>query len=91
MLQQPVYTQDTTCEPLVSFIIPDYNVSADNLRECLDSIFSLSLSDKDREVIIVDDGSDESPINDIAKYIDKIVYIRQRNQGAAAARNTVST
>ncbi len=88
MLQQPVYTQDTTCEPLVSFIIPDYNVSADNLRECLDSIFSLSLSDKDREVIIVDDGSDESPINDIAKYIDKIVYIRQRNQGAAAARNT---
>ena len=87
MQKRPVYTQDSSGAPLVSFIIPDYNVSPGTLRECLDSIFALCLSDKEREVILIDDGSDVSPLNDLAEYQDKIIYIRQRNQGAAAARN----
>lgn len=45
-------------QPLVSFIIPVYNIEADMLRECLESITALSLSRQDREIILVDDGSD---------------------------------
>lgn len=88
MHNRPIYTQDSSSEPLISFIIPYYNVPVAMLLECLDSIFALSLSDAEREVILVDDGSDISPINDITKYLDKIIYIRQRNQGPSTARNT---
>lgn len=87
MPTKPTYQQDSSTNPLISFIIADYNVPVEMLRECLDSIFALSLSDKEREVILVDDGSSTSPINDILNYLDKIVYIRQRNQGVSVARN----
>lgn len=56
--------------------------------ECLDSIFALSLSDSEREVILVDDGSEVSPIDQILNYIDKIIYLRQPNMGVSVARNT---
>ena len=87
MQKESVYSKNTTAGPLVSFIIPDYNVSSGILTECLDSIMSLSLSDKEREIILIDDGSAISPLESIAEYQDKIIYVRQRNQGAAAARN----
>ena len=37
-------------QPLVSFIIPAFNVDADMLRECLESIMALSLSREEREI-----------------------------------------
>ena len=88
MQTAPTYRQSGGDEPLISFIIADYNVPAELLRECLDSIFALSLSDGERGVIVVDDGSTESPLGDITNYLDKITYVRQRNQGLSAARNT---
>lgn len=87
MLSKTSYTQDSTRRPLISFIITDYNVPEGMLEECLDSIFRLTLSDREREVILVDDGSAQSPVNDIRKYLDKILYIRQANQGVSVARN----
>ena len=72
---------------LISFIIPVYNVPADMLRACIDSIRELSLRQFEREIIVVDDGSDESPLAVLSTLTDDIVYIRQKNQGVAVARN----
>jgi glycosyltransferase involved in cell wall biosynthesis len=75
-------------EPLISFILTYYDLPVKMLCECIDSILALSLRNFEREIIIVDDGSGKSPINDLMKYEDHIIYIRQKNQGLSAARNT---
>lgn len=74
-------------QPLISFVIPVYNIPAPMLHKCISSIFELS-SDIDKEVIIVDDGSD-CPIEAVLQtpHKDSIVCLRQPNKGAAAARN----
>lgn len=74
--------------PIISFIITDYNIPVGMLLECVDSIIKLSLKPSEREIIIVDDGSDVSPINDLLKYGDGIIYIRENNSGVSTARNT---
>lgn len=74
-------------EPLVSFILTYYNEPVQMLCKCIDSIRALSLRPAEREIIIVDDGSGVSPMNDLMKYADDIIYIRQRNGGLSAARN----
>ena len=74
-------------KPLVSFIITYYNEPIDMLRECIESILSLSLSASEREVILIDDGSDICPINDLVDIRDSIVYVRKKNEGLSIARN----
>ena len=74
-------------QPLVTFIVTAYNLPIEQLRQCLDSIRALSLNAAEREIILVDDGSDEPPISALADYQDDILYIRQRNAGLSAARN----
>ncbi len=73
--------------PLVSFIITAYNLPASMLRECVGSIVALSLGRGEREIIVVDDGSDAFAIADLADFADDIVYLRQTNQGLSCARN----
>lgn len=75
-------------KPLVSFIITYYNLPVQMLFECIDSILALSLTVGEREIIVVDDGSEASPINGLMQYGDNITYIRQSNQGVSVARNT---
>lgn len=74
--------------PLVSFIIAYYALPVKLLRECLDSILTLPLSAAERQIIIVDDGSDESPVASLDSYADDILYLRQPHQGLSVARNT---
>ena len=73
-------------KPLVSFIITTYNLPVTLLEECLNSILSLSLSEDEREIILIDDGSDRSPIDFLSKK-NALMYIRQANQGLSVARN----
>ena len=73
--------------PFISFIIPVYNVPTEMLCECLDSIIRLSLRKSEREIIVVDDGSQVSPIGALNNYLDDIIYIRQKNGGLGCARN----
>lgn len=80
-----VSQQEST--PLVSFIIAYYEIPVKLLCECLDSILALALQPDEREVIIIDDGSDVSPMNDLLKYGDDIIYVRQKNGGLSSARN----
>ena len=72
---------------LVSFIITYYNLPVEMLTECIDSILRLSLQPSEREIIVIDDGSNESPVNELMKYGDEIIYVRQKNGGLSSARN----
>ena len=74
--------------PLVSFIIAYYDLPATMLRECIESIRKLSLRPYEREIIVVDDGSSMSPLAHLTDCLDDIIYIRQKNGGLSAARNT---
>jgi acetyltransferase-like isoleucine patch superfamily enzyme/GT2 family glycosyltransferase len=68
----------------VSVIIPTYN-SADLVVEGLRSILAQSYSAA--EVIIVDDGSTDDTRERVAALEPAVRYVRQTNQGVAAARN----
>ncbi|MCD8290527.1 MAG: glycosyltransferase family 2 protein [Prevotella sp.] len=81
-------TSKETCDkPLVSFILTCYNLPAELVRECLDSILCLSLPPYEREIIVVDDGSEHPIIEELTEYSNDIIYVRQKNQGLSMARN----
>lgn len=73
---------------MISFIITYHNEPLTMLRQCLDSVLSLSLSKDEREIILLDDGSSHSPINELYDMLDHIIYVRQKNGGLSNARNT---
>lgn len=75
-------------EPLISVIVPVYNVE-NFLPKCVESI--LSQSEKNLELILVDDGSkDNSPsiCDDFKKKDSRITVIHKKNGGVSSARNT---
>jgi glycosyltransferase involved in cell wall biosynthesis len=69
--------------PLVSVVVPVYNV-AEFLGEALDSLFAQDY--EPFEVVVVDDGSTDGS-GTIARSYPGVRYLRQENQGPAAARN----
>ena len=87
MQNQQSYTSNQETQPLVSFIITYYNLPVQMLQECIESILQLSLRPFEREIIVIDDGTYECPINDLMKYEDDIIYVRQKNNGVSTARN----
>lgn len=73
----------------LSFIIPSYNAAA-YLMACLDSIYSLDIKEYGREVIVVNDGSEDNTAALLEEYRlkhDDIVVITQENSGLSMARN----
>lgn len=74
-------------EPEISIIIPAYN-TANLIGGCLDSVFAQTYANF--EAIVVNDGSPDTAELEkaLAPFLDRIVYLRQQNQGAAGARNT---
>ena len=78
---------DSPQGPLISFIVPYYNLSPQLLDQCLDSILSLSLNKNEREIIVIDDGSDKSPLSGIQTNADDIIYIRKSHSGLSDSRN----
>ncbi|MFE0176390.1 CDP-glycerol glycerophosphotransferase family protein [Streptomyces sp. NPDC059002] len=87
-------------QPRLSVVVPIYNVE-EFLEECLESIAGQTIDGRDRregrdgpgglECILVDDGStDASPriAREFAAKDPRFVYVRQRNAGLSAARNT---
>jgi glycosyltransferase involved in cell wall biosynthesis len=73
--------------PRVSVVIPAYNV-APFINETLATVFAQTFTDF--EVIIVNDGSPDTQEFERAlePYLNRIVYLKQENRGASAARNT---
>jgi glycosyltransferase involved in cell wall biosynthesis len=68
----------------VSVIIPTYN-SARYLADAVDSVLAQTF--KDFEVLVIDDGSTDETESLMRRYAPPVRYIRQANQGVAAARN----
>ncbi len=73
-------------EPLVSVIIPVYNV-AEYLREAIESVINQTY--ENLEIIIIDDGSEDGSqiICDEYSYDERVKVIHQENHGLSAARN----
>ena len=80
-------TETAEQAPLVSVVIPAYR-AAESIAATLDSVLAQTF--KDYEIIVVNDGSPDS--EDLEKALDsyreRIIYLRQENQGPAGARNT---
>lgn len=73
--------------PLVSIIIPIYNVQ-DYLKRCLDSVVSQTLNEI--EIILIDDGSTDTGYDICKSYAEKdprIIVYKKKNNGVASARN----
>lgn len=87
MSNQQIHTSIQESQPLVSFIITYYNQPMQMLQECIDSILQLSLRAFEREILVIDDGSDVSPVNELINQNEDIIYLRQKNSGLSAARN----
>jgi glycosyltransferase involved in cell wall biosynthesis len=84
--KSPEIQKTKTFSPKVSVIIPAYNV-AEYIVETLDS--ALAQTFLDHEIIVINDGSPDTEKFEkaIAPYREKIIYLKQPNKGAAAARN----
>lgn len=72
---------------LISFIITAYNLPEGMVHECIDSVLSVPLDTCEREIILIDDGSDVSVYSEIEDIKDQVVFMRQANSGLSAARN----
>lgn len=73
--------------PLVSVVVPLFNAEK-YISQCLESL--LNSTYKNLEIILIDDGSTDSSlkiISDFKSGDSRIKVIRQKNQGAGAARN----
>ena len=69
----------------VSVVIPCYNAER-YIRECILSVLNQSYACI--EIIIINDGSTDNSLNEIAKIQDeRVKVINQSNQGASVARN----
>lgn len=74
----------------LSFIIPAFNAGS-TIQRCLDSVFNLPFSEKEYEVIVIDDCSTDNTVSLIENYgiaHSNLTLIRQtRNHRQGAARN----
>ncbi|HJX91725.1 MAG TPA: glycosyltransferase family 2 protein [Pyrinomonadaceae bacterium] len=72
--------------PQVSVIVPAFKI-APYIAEAIDGVVGQTFTDW--EVIVINDGSPDTVELEqaLAPYLDKIVYIKQENKGAGAARN----
>ncbi|MFC1884627.1 glycosyltransferase family 2 protein [Thermodesulfobacteriota bacterium] len=71
--------------PKISIIIPLYN-QKEFVGRAIESALDQSRGEK--EVIVVDDGSTDSPQTVLDSFGSDIVFVRQENRGLAGARNT---
>lgn len=69
---------------LVSVVIPNRNGGI-FIRDCLESVFAQTYTNL--EILVIDDGSTDNSLEELAMFAGKIRLISGRNLGAASARN----
>lgn len=68
----------------VSVVIPVYN-ARDVIGETIETV--LAQTWKDREIVVVDDGSSDGSGDIVRSFGERVRYVRQENGGVARARN----
>jgi glycosyltransferase involved in cell wall biosynthesis len=73
-------------QPKVSVVIPSYN-TAQFIAETLDSVLAQSFTDF--EIIVINDGSPDTEKleRELQPFLERLVYLKQENQGPGVARN----
>ena len=71
---------------MISVIVAAYNCEQ-YIEKAMQSIFAQTVSDRDYEVIVVNDGSTDNTLDTLNKYNDEIKLISQPSRGLAAACN----
>ncbi len=71
-------------EPTVGVIIPAYNCDR-YIAQAIESV--LQQEGCTYEIIVIDDGSTDATEEILKPYRDRLRYVKQKNQGVAAARN----
>ncbi len=72
---------------MVSIVIPAYNAEK-WIRQCIDSALGQSYPYK--EVIVIDDGSTDSTVQEIKSYGDRVLLVQSEHAGANAVRNRLT-
>jgi len=82
-----VQPQTSVAPCFFSVIIPTYKTSR-YICDALDSVFAQTF--KDFEVIVINDGTPDTLELErrLEHYMDRIIYLKQENQGPGGARNT---
>jgi len=79
--------KSTNIRPLVSVVIPVYNVEK-YIKDCITSVIGQSYNNL--QIIIINDGSNdksEDICNEFAKKDSRIIFIQKQNGGLSDARN----
>jgi len=71
-------------DPRISIVIPTFNQGR-YLGRAIESV--LTQTGVRPDVIVIDDGSTDETARVVEPYLDRVRYVRQPNQGVAAARN----
>lgn len=78
-------TSNTANQPLVSIIVPTYNVER-YVEECIESLLNQTYSNI--EILVLDDGSTDATVYLLKQYQDKIqLIVNSNNKGQGARRN----
>jgi len=82
--RQGKQTTATAPYPSVSVLIPAYNEEG-YVGDCIESVLASSYPDEKLEVIVIDDGSDDSTYAEAVSYRDRGVQIFHRQNGGKYA------
>lgn len=72
--------------PNVSVIVPVFN-SENTLKQCIESILNTDYPKSKREIVVVDNNSNNQTKNILNMFKDQIKIVHEYKKGAAAARN----
>jgi glycosyltransferase involved in cell wall biosynthesis len=75
-----------TAKPLVSVLIDTYNYGC-YIEEAIESVLSQDFPEERREVLVVDDGSEDDTEERVKKFGARVRYLRKANGGQASALN----
>jgi GT2 family glycosyltransferase len=86
-LRKSITPGKSAAEPLISLIVPTYN-RLSILKNCLAALEAQTISARQFEVIVIDDGSSDGTEEAMRRYHPDFgfQYLRQANSGTGAAR-----
>ncbi len=72
--------------PSVTFLVPAYN-EEEHIEKCLDSLLDQKYPSNKLDIVAINDGSEDSTLEKMKKYSDRITIIDKENSGKASSMN----